>query len=291
MNICKRLIIIALSLTLTTLSFSPYKVSANTIIPAGGWQKVESPEITPELKAITDKAFSAIIGKEYIPVAYLENQVVAGMNHRILCRERDTKLGTAEVYSIVTIYEDLNAGAEVTSIESSSVATNISDLDGGWTQAESPVITEELSTMFNKPYEGLCGAYHIPIALLSTQTVNGMNYCFLVETGPVIPNPQMKMVFTTVHQDPEGNVSVIDQQPFTDDDPKPQVDEIIGKGTKVKLKAGKAVAKVKEKKKGIVTAKKSGNKVIVTGKALGTVTVSAFDKKGNLIRSWVVMVE
>ncbi len=279
-----RKIIIALAFALTTMLSLPLKAFATDITPAGGWQKTDSPEITDELKALTEKAFSTQESKGFIPVAYLARQVVAGMNHRILCRD---KSAATEVYAIVTIYEDLSGGATVTDIESSSVPTNISDLPGGWTQAESPVITDELFAMFSKSYEGLDGVYHNPIALLSTQVVSGINYCFLAETGPVIPDPQMKMVFTTIYQDLEGNVSVIDQQPFSDSE-KPQS---VKKGSNLKLLTEENIAKIKVSEKGIVKAKKSGNKVIVKGKKQGTVTITAYNKKGAVIQSWVVIVE
>ena len=291
--IIKRLTALALSgaLMLTGLTFMPCRVSAEDVIPSGGWEKVESPEITPELKALTDKAFSSLVGMEYIPVAYLEKQVVAGTNHKILCREKSITPDATEVYSIVTINEDLNDGVQVTDIVSSSVATNISDQSGGWVQAESPVVTPELSAMFAKPYEGLAGAYHTPIALLSTQVVSGTNYCFLAETGPVIPNPEMKLVFTTIYQDLEGNVSVVEEIPFSETDPVQQPYETVKKGKKIQLDAGAKVSKVTVSEKNIAKAKKSGKKVIVTGKKPGTTTVTAYDKKGEIIASWVVTVE
>ena len=48
-------------------------------------------------------------------------------------------------------------------------------VDGGWAEAESPEITDELKALFEKACETLTGAELSPISLLETQVVAGMN--------------------------------------------------------------------------------------------------------------------
>ena len=75
------------------------------------------------------------------------------------------------------------------------------------------------------------------------------------------------------------------------DEPAVDPDIIIKVGKKTKLKADMRVKKVKVSENGIVKTAKSGKKVIVTGKKTGIVTVTAYNKRGEEIGSWVVQVE
>ena len=87
--------------------------SEETMI-VGGYSAPESPVITDEIREVVDKATADVEGVEYTPVAYLEKQVVAGMNHRVLCT-RMTAGETEEQYVILKIYADLQGNAEIMS--------------------------------------------------------------------------------------------------------------------------------------------------------------------------------
>ena len=52
----------------------------------GGWAAAEDPAITDEVRALFDKAMEGLVGVNYVPVAYLGSQVVAGTNHAMLVR-------------------------------------------------------------------------------------------------------------------------------------------------------------------------------------------------------------
>ena len=148
---------------------------------AGGWSDGESPVITDEQKAVFDKAMNSLVGVDYIPIAYLGSQVVAGRNHRFLCRARVVYPDAPETYVIVEIYEDLDGNANVTEITSFDAETGISDaLMGSWTAAESPAITEEVKAVFDKA-AGKDDTY-TPVALAATQLVAGTNYCIACRT-------------------------------------------------------------------------------------------------------------
>ena len=53
---------------------------------AGGWTPSADPAVTDEIKAIVDKALEGLVGVNYIPVAFLGSQVVAGTNYAVLCQ-------------------------------------------------------------------------------------------------------------------------------------------------------------------------------------------------------------
>ena len=68
-------------------------------------------------------------------------------------------------------------------------------------------------------------------------------------------------------------------------------DKTIKVGKKTTLKTKKTIKKVKVSESGIVKVKKKGKKIIVKGKSAGIVTITAYNKKGKVIKSWVVKVK
>ena len=75
---------------------------------------------------------------------------------------------------------------------------------GGWSTPDSPEISPELQELFDKATEGLLGVNYTPVALIGTQLVSGMNYCFLCEAKAVIPDAVPYYVNVTVYKDLEG---------------------------------------------------------------------------------------
>ena len=68
-------------------------------------------------------------------------------------------------------------------------------------------------------------------------------------------------------------------------------DKTISVGEKAKFTVRKKAARVEVSDPSIATAKARKKKVTVTGMSSGTVTVMAYNKKGNVLGSWVVKVE
>ena len=163
----------------------PYSDAEAGGILLGGWQEADSPVITEEMKALTEKAASDLVGATYTPVAYLASQVVSGTNHLVLC-------------------------TQITNVIDTGLPTNIADLSGGWYQAESPEITEEIEGLCTKAFEKLTGVNYKPVALLSEQVVAGMNYCILCESTIVYPGADTTFAFVYLYKDLEGNVEVLD---------------------------------------------------------------------------------
>lgn len=83
---------------------------------AGGWRYTENPEADDNVTEVVDKATEKLLGAEYEPVAYIGSQVVAGINHAVLCRITAVTPDAEAKYSLVYIYEDLECNCEVIGI-------------------------------------------------------------------------------------------------------------------------------------------------------------------------------
>ena len=82
---------------------------------AGGWSAGVPAEPTEEQLAVFEKATEGLTGAQYSPVLYLGFQVVAGYNHRFLCKTHADP-EAPETWAEVEIYEDLEQNAEVTNV-------------------------------------------------------------------------------------------------------------------------------------------------------------------------------
>lgn len=82
----------------------------------GGWGAAADPGITDEMRALFDKAMEGLVGVNYVPVAYLGGQVVAGYNHAILCQATTVYPGATPRWVIVYLFEDLNGSVTITDI-------------------------------------------------------------------------------------------------------------------------------------------------------------------------------
>ena len=166
----------------------PATEAQNEVID-GGYSDSVSPVITDEIKALVEKAAAELDGATYTPVAYVASQVVAGTNHVILCKVAPVVPDAVAHYDLVTIYEDLEGNAEITSVvESGFEAPPEYDpenpMSGAYAEPESPVVTDEAKTALEKACETLTGAEYEPVALLGAQVVAGMNYRLLCKATP-----------------------------------------------------------------------------------------------------------
>lgn len=83
-------------------------------------------------------------------------------------------------------------------------------LAGGWRNVpcEAVELPEDAQAAFDKALDGLVGAHYVPVALLSTQVVAGMNYCILCQITPVVPNPTPTWALVYIYADLQGNASI-----------------------------------------------------------------------------------
>ena len=184
---------------------------------SGGYIDAASPVVTDEVKALLDKETQELTGVSYVPVAYVSSQVVAGMNHLVLCKATTVTADPITTYALVTIYEDLNGGAEITDIRNSDAqapADSEEPMDGAAAEPASPEVTADAKDALTKATELLTGATYEPVALLSTQVVNGTNYTMLCKITTVTEKPQTDYAVVTVYANSDGTAEITQTYEF-----------------------------------------------------------------------------
>ncbi len=88
----------------------------------GGWSVPEDPALSDEIREAFDKATEKLLGVNYEPLAVVGQQVVSGMNYRILCEATAVAPGAEPAYAIVTVYRDTAGNAEVTDVAAFAAA-------------------------------------------------------------------------------------------------------------------------------------------------------------------------
>ena len=89
---------------------------------AGGWTPAEDFTVTEERQAVFEKGLELLVGVDYVPVAYLGSQVVAGTNHVFLAQATVVYPGAQPYYVLIYLYQDLQGGVQL---------MNVADLDVG----------------------------------------------------------------------------------------------------------------------------------------------------------------
>ena len=87
-------------------------------------------------------------------------------------------------------------------------------LSGGWAPSESPEITEEMQSLFDKGMEGLLGVNYVPVAYLGSQVVAGTNHCFLAQATVVVPDAQPFYALIYLYEKLDGTVEILHITPF-----------------------------------------------------------------------------
>lgn len=109
-------------LNVTDVNLADYtdnaKINFTPDIPlAGGWTpNAEAGKLPEEVQAAFDKATEELTGVGYTPLCLMGSQVVAGSNYAILCTATQVTAEPASALAVVTVYADLQGGAEITSI-------------------------------------------------------------------------------------------------------------------------------------------------------------------------------
>lgn len=172
---------------------------------AGGWTPAADFAVTEELETLFRKGMSALLGVDYVPLAYLGSQVVAGTNHVFLVKGTAVTPETPVSYAFAYFYEDLQGTVKSLGITDlpivpqgdGTVAPVEGNLSGAWYYAEDPAVTDERQSFLNKALEGMTGANYVPVAYLGEQVVAGLNRCILCQVTPVVPDarPHYSLVF------------------------------------------------------------------------------------------------
>ena len=186
----KRTLVIILALLLLTTLAACGQKDTETV---GGWAITQSPEISEAAQGAFDKAMETLVGVNYTPLALLGTQVVSGTNYCFLCEATVVAPEAQPYYAIVSVYEDLQGGAQVLNIVAMDIGKiaetgKIEDsqpegnqLLGGWTVDRDSSVEVPDSVMH-----------------LASQVVAGTNHCVLCKGW--------KLCFATT--DTEGKTEV-----------------------------------------------------------------------------------
>ncbi len=187
------------------------------VIP-GGWAVTEDAAMTDALRAIFEKGVEGLVGVDYVPVALLGTQVVAGTNYCFLAQGTAVYPDAAPKFMIVYLYEDLSGAVSLMKIEDLpivagddgklSVPADPGTLMGGWTYADSFEVTDEMKANLQKALSGMVGATYEPIANLGTQVVAGLNRCLLCKVTPIAPDAVPHYALVYVYEDLEGGAEL-----------------------------------------------------------------------------------
>lgn len=184
---------------------------------SGGWANTEDPAITEEQRAIFEKALAELVGVNYVPIACLGTQVVAGRNYCFLAQATVVYPDALPKYVLIYVYADLQGNAQIMNIADMPVVPKENGaepipegetLAGGWAYAESYEITDEIKDRLNKALESLDGADYEPVANLGTQVVAGLNRCLLCKITPVVPNAVPHYALVYVYEKLDGGAEI-----------------------------------------------------------------------------------
>ena len=107
------------------------------------------------------------------------------------------------------------AGKDAATTAAAAQTTTEAPLTGGYTDAASPVLTDDVKAVFNKAVEGLTGMTYEPVAYLGSQVVAGTNHLILCKAAAVTAEPTTTYALLTVSQDLNGNAEITESREFT----------------------------------------------------------------------------
>ena len=73
---------------------------------------------------------------------------------------------------------------------------------------EAAKLPDDAQAAFDRAVGELDGAEYVPVALLSTQVVSGMNYCILCQITAVIPDATPTWALVYINADLQGNARI-----------------------------------------------------------------------------------
>lgn len=186
---------------------------------AGGWEVAgeAGSSISDDERAIFEKATENLMGVDHEPVAVIATQIVAGANRAYLCKGTVVSPDSGIGWHVITIYEDLEGGAELLDIKELDITQPIllegsadAEMVGAWMAAKpgSAALPTEVDELFAKAMEDIEGMSYKPIALLGTQLVSGTNYLVLCYGEPVVPNARGALYLVQFYVDLDGGAEI-----------------------------------------------------------------------------------
>lgn len=188
---------------------------------AGGWQLPDSMaynELPDNAQAAFDKALEGYSGMNFLPLALLGTQVVAGTNYSILCKAAVVSPNPAASLKVVTIYADLDGNASITDVADFEITDYVENEDapspetlaGGWavnSELSRIALADDQEKAFNTAAEGLLGVSYEPVLYLASQVVAGVNHAFLCKATTVTANPVTYLCVAVVYADLQGGAT------------------------------------------------------------------------------------
>ena len=164
-----------------------------------------------------DKAMESYNGMPLIPLACYGDQVVAGSNYYLICRENTGGNVSECKLKKVVVYNKLDGTAEISSVTDFNIedyAKNHSYYIPDYPEPGSAAVPSELprcelpseaAAPFNKIFQGICGSECIPLAYLGKQTTaDGTDYALLCRTNVVVPDPDIYIDVIIIHENTDG---------------------------------------------------------------------------------------
>lgn len=192
----------------------------------GGWQVNTSySELLAETdRAVFDKALEGLTGAAYTPIQVIAKQTVSGTNYAFLCLETMVTGVPNANHAILTVYENTEGAVEILNIKALDLTdlpviaeSKDEDLLGGWevTGSGKPgALTAESEQALSDALAGVSGVTYMPIVLLGSQVVSGMNYKFLCYGTASENNPATNLYVVTVYQDASGKSELSSSELF-----------------------------------------------------------------------------
>lgn len=163
----------------------------------GSWEVNVSIGSMPEKVATAFAELNEMLGCEYSPIAYLGSQVVNGINHAVLA-EQTILAGKDTKNVVLTIFNEKGNECHLVDIErvvesgipTGGVVVNVETV---------PNINKRAQVIFDEAFAGFVGSKVVPIALLATQVVRGIDYIYACELDPVSPEGVKKVSLVTIN--------------------------------------------------------------------------------------------
>ncbi|MBQ0101461.1 MAG: hypothetical protein KBT31_01515 [Firmicutes bacterium] len=180
--------------------------------------------IPEDVKSAFDNALKAYEGgEEFVPVAYLGSQVVAGFNYVYLCTS--SKDDGTSALNIVTVYKGFSGESFITEISEANIEPEKNgktvfgpgDLSTGkynFADTTGAGLSGDAAAAFSKVADNLGGLIYTPVALLGTQSAAGVNYAVLCKAESVSAESKFALAVVYLGVDTAGNASVITVREF-----------------------------------------------------------------------------
>ncbi|MBP5260996.1 MAG: hypothetical protein J6Z43_02570 [Clostridiales bacterium] len=178
----------------------------------GGWQLADSSEITDEMRAMFDDAFTEFAGAGYTQLAFIASQVVAGRNYCFLCQGQVVAPDTDPFYALVYIYEDPDHESIITNIVNVSLpgggASGDTAIPGGWEYIDSADVAA--GDVVSSATAQLTGADYEAIAAIASKVTSGTSYAVVCRVTPVTPDATSSIQVVEIHEDANGTCELVD---------------------------------------------------------------------------------